>query len=317
MYYLGIDLGGTNIAAGLVNEKFEIIGKASIPTKAKEGVEAIVGRIAEVANKVIDDCGITMDEVECIGIGSPGVVDNEKKEVAFAANLGFLHTPVVSMLEKLIPNKKICIGNDADVAAYGEYKAGAAQGIGTSMTITLGTGIGGGLIIDGKIFNGFNHAGGEFGHICINMGGRPCTCGRNGCWEAYASVTGLIKTTKEYIAENPDSLIWKMIDGNIDNVSGRTAFEAMRQGDKTAKEIVDVYIKAIAAGLVDVINIIQPEVLCIGGGISKEGDTLLLPIREIVSREMFARHCDVKTEVRIAKLNNDAGIIGAALLGME
>lgn len=316
MYYIGIDLGGTNIAAGLVNEKFEIVAKASIPTEVQDGVEAIVSRMAKAAQKVVEDFKITMEDVECIGIGTPGVVDNDKKEVAFAANLGFLHTPVVQMLEKLIPNKPIYIANDADAAAFGEYKAGAAQGIQNCMTITLGTGIGGGLIIDGKIFNGFNHAGGEFGHICIERNGRPCTCGRKGCWETYASVSGLIKTTAEYMEKYPETIMNKMVD-SVGHISGRTAFDAMRKGDKIAKEVVDEYIESVAVGLIDVINIVQPEVLCIGGGISREGDVLLLPIREIVEREMFARHCDTKTEVRIAKLNNDAGIIGAALLGMK
>ncbi len=316
MYYIGIDLGGTNIAAGLVNEEFEIVEKCSIPTGVKDGVNAIVDRMAQAAHKVAEMHGITMDEVACIGIGSPGVVDNNKKEVSFAANLGFLHTPVVKMLEDRIPGKKICIGNDADVAAYGEYKAGAAKNIKDCMTITLGTGVGGGLIINGEIYNGFNHAGGEFGHIAIHEGGRPCTCGRKGCWEAYASVTGLIKTTVEMMEKHPESLMWEIAGGNTDNVNGLTSFDAMRRGDPTAKEVVAEYVRGVAAGLTDVINIIQPEVLCIGGGISKEGETLLGPVREIVEREMFARHSETHTELRIAKLGNDAGIIGAALLGM-
>lgn len=316
MYYVGIDLGGTNIAAGLVNEHYKLVDKISKSTNAKDGVEQIVERIAQAAKEVVEKCGVSMDDVACIGIGSPGVVDNQKKEVTFAANLGFLHTPVVKMLEKYLPGKKICIGNDADVAAYGEYMAGAAKGVKNCMTITLGTGIGGGLIIDGKIYNGFNHAGGEFGHIVINQNGRPCTCGRNGCWEAYASVTGLIKTTQEMMQNHPESKMWEIADGKLENVNGLTSFDAMRAGDPAGKEVVDIYIKAVAEGLVDVINIMQPEVLCIGGGISKEGDTLLLPIRKIANEQMFARHCDTHTEIRIAKLGNDAGIIGAALLGM-
>ena len=317
MYYLGIDLGGTNIAAGLVNEEMKLVAKTGMPTQAKDGVDAIVARMAQAAEKVVAEYGITMDDVECIGIGTPGVVDDQKKEVAFAANLGFLHTPVVALLEKHLPGKKIYIGNDADVAAYGEYMAGAAKGAPTNMTITLGTGVGGGLIIDGKIFNGFNHAGGEFGHIVIKQGGRPCTCGRKGCWEAYASVTGLIATTHEVMEAHPESKMWELTGGSsdIERISGLTSWDAMRAGDAAGKEVVDQYIKDVATGLTDVINIVQPEVLCIGGGISKEGDALLLPVREIVEREMFARHSETHTEIRIAKLGNDAGIIGAALLG--
>ncbi len=314
MYYLGIDLGGTNIAAGIVNEEMKLVYKTSIPTEAKSGAETIIKRMAEVANKAIEGAGITVQDVKSIGIGSPGSIDPENGVVIYANNLDFYDLPMAEMLGKYFPGLPIYIENDANVAAWAEAKCGAAAGVRDSVTITLGTGVGGGMVIISKLYSGFNHAGAEMGHIVIKEGGRPCTCGRKGCWEAYASVTGLIKTTREHMEKNPDSLMWK-IAGSLENVNGLTSFDAMRKGDEEAQKVVDEYLHSVATGLVDIINILQPEVICIGGGISKEGDYLLKPLKEHAEREMYARYNKVRTEIRIAKLGNDAGIIGAALLG--
>lgn len=315
MYYLGIDLGGTNIAAGIVNEEMKLVYKTSIPTEAKSGAETVIKRMAEVANKAIEGAGITVQDVKSIGIGSPGSIDPENGVVIYANNLDFYDLPMAEMLGKYFPGLPIYIENDANVAAWAEAKCGAAAGVRDSVTITLGTGVGGGMVIISKLYSGFNHAGAEMGHIVIKEGGRPCTCGRKGCWEAYASVTGLIKTTREHMEKNPDSLMWK-IAGSLENVNGLTSFDAMRKGDEEAQKVVDEYLHSVATGLVDIINILQPEVICIGGGISKEGDYLLKPLKEHAEREMYARYNKVRTEIRIAKLGNDAGIIGAALLGV-
>ncbi len=315
MYYLGIDLGGTNIAAGIVNEQMELVYKTSIPTNAKSGAETVIQRMAEVANKVMEGAKVSVDEVKSIGIGSPGSIDPERGMVIYANNLDFYDLPMAEMLGEYFPGKPIYVENDANVAAWAEAKCGAAAGVRDSVTITLGTGVGGGMVIIGKLYSGFNHAGAEMGHIVIKEGGRPCTCGRKGCWEAYASVTGLIKTTQEHMEANLDSMMWK-IAGSLDKVNGLTSFDAMRKGDEEAKKVVDEYLHSVATGLVDIINVLQPEVLCIGGGISKEGDYLLKPIKEHAEREMYARYNKVRTEIRIAKLGNDAGIIGAALLGV-
>ncbi len=315
MYYLGIDLGGTNIAAGIVDEGMKLIYKTSIPTETSGGAEHIAARMAEAAGKALEGSGIGADQIKSIGIGSPGAIDPEKGEVIYANNLGFSHTPLAQMLGRYFPGKKIYIENDANVAAWAEAKCGAAAGSRHSVTITLGTGVGGGMILDGRLYSGFNHAGGELGHIVINEGGRPCSCGRKGCWEAYASVSGLIQTTREHMEKNRSSLMWE-IAGSLDKVNGLTSFEAMRRGDAEGKAVVAEYLNAVATGIVDIINILQPEVLCIGGGISKEGDTLLNPILDYAKQEMYARFNDTRTEIRIAKLGNDAGIIGAALLGV-
>lgn len=314
MYYLGIDLGGTNIAAGVVNDKMELVYKTSIPTDSKGGADSVIERMAEASKQAIAGAGIQVEDVQSIGIGSPGAIDPVNGVVIYANNLGFKDLPMAEMLGKYFPGIPVRVENDANVAAWAEAKCGAAAGTNDSVTITLGTGVGGGLVINGQLYSGFNHAGAEMGHIVINEGGRPCTCGRNGCWEAYASVSGLIKTTQEHMEKNPDSLMWK-ISPSLDKVNGLTSFDAMRKGDAEAQKVVDEYLHSVATGIVDIVNVLQPEVLCIGGGISKEGDYLLIPVKKFAEAEMYARFNATKTDIRIAKLGNDAGIIGAALLG--
>ncbi len=314
MYTLGIDLGGTNAAAGVVDKEYKIVGKCSVPTGAKDGVDAIIENIATAAKGAIADAGLTLDDIESIGIGSPGAIDAKNGVVDFASNLGFEHTPLASLVSAKLDNKPVHVENDANVAAYAEYVAGAAKGVDNCVTITLGTGVGGGMIINGKIYSGFNNKGGEFGHIVIERDGWPCGCGRRGCWESYASVSGLIKLTKQEMLADRTSVMWELVDGDIEKVNGLTSFNAMRKNDPAGMYVVRSYLKSVAVGIIDVINILQPEVLCIGGGISKEGDYLLKPIREMVKNELFTRKSDAATDIRIAALGNDAGIIGAALL---
>ena len=311
MFYLGIDLGGTNVASGVVDRSGKIIAKASVPTDAKSGVDAIVANIAKSANAALEKANVSIADIESIGIGTPGTLDIENGVVEKASNLGFENTPLVKLVSQYFPNKKILIENDANTAALAESVAGAAAGTKVSVTVTLGTGIGGGLIMNGKAFSGANGKGGEFGHMTICSGGRQCTCGRRGCWEAYASVTGLINQTREAMDKDKESVMWELSEKS-GKVSGRTAFDAMRKGDKSAKEVVDTYLRFVAEGIIDIINMLEPEVIVIGGVISKEGETLLGPVREIVERESFSGKNGTRLE--IAKLGNDAGIIGAAML---
>lgn len=311
MYYLGIDLGGTNVASGVVDENGKILAKASVPTDAKNGVDAIIANIAKSANAALEKANVSIDDIESIGIGTPGTLDLESGVVEKASNLGFCDTPLAKLVSEYFPNKKILIENDANAAALAESVAGAAAGTKISVTVTLGTGIGGGLVMNGKVFSGASGKGGEFGHMTICTGGKQCTCGRRGCWEAYASVTGLINQTKEAMNKDKDSLMWEL-SKKSGKVSGRTAFDAMRKGDKTAKAVVDAYYRYVAEGIADIINMLEPEVIVIGGGISNEGETLLGPVREIVQKESFSGRNGTRLEV--AKLGNDAGIIGAAML---
>ena len=320
MYRIGIDLGGTNIAAGIVNEKFEILAKDSTPTLARQRPnEAIVDDMAMLCKKLCQQLGITEADVAAVGVVTPGVVDDERGSVTVAENMGFKNFPRVPLLRERISIPNIYIENDANAAAWGEAIAGAAKGSRFSVMITLGTGVGGGIVADSKLFKSFNSAAGELGHIVIEEGGRPCSCGRRGCWEAYSSATGLINMTKDKLAacerEGRTTVMTELV-AERGKVTGRTAFEGMRRGDEAAKEVVDEYIKYLGSGLASMINIFQPEILSIGGGISNEGQTLIDLVEPIVRKEQFGSGMFETTKLRIAELRNDAGIIGAASLGM-
>lgn len=317
MNYLGIDLGGTNIAVGIVDENYKIIARASNKTKI-DSPETVADIMAATAKEALANAGLTLDDIPWIGVGSPGAVNKATGLIEFANNLNFVNTPLAKLLSDRLDGKKIIMENDANAAAFGEYMAGALKGADNAIAITLGTGVGGGIIINHKIYAGSNYAGGELGHHVLVVGGRPCSCGRVGCWEAYSSATGLIKTTKEYMEKAPkDSPLWTIVEGDIEKVNGRTAFDAMRQGDPVGKQIVDEYIFYLGEGVANMINIFQPDILCIGGGISNERDTLLLPLREHIEKQQYSMNSEKKTYVCRAELGNDAGIIGAALLGME
>lgn len=313
MYKLGIDLGGTNIVAGVVDENFKIIGIGKRKTNVSGGAEVIADDMAAAAFDAIKDANLTIDDIEDMGIGAPGTINSETGDIPFSNNLYFYDVPLGKMMEERV-GKKFYIENDANAAAYGEYIAGAGKGSNHFVAITLGTGVGSGIIIDGKILSGSNHAGGEMGHSVIVMNGEKCTCGRHGCWEAYASATALINQTKQAMIRYPESKMWDLCEKNIDNVSGKTAFDAAEQGDVAAKMVVDRYIEYIAVGIANVVNAFQPDMVCIGGGVSKQGDVLVNPIKQIVNGENFARNITKDVVIKTATLGNDAGIIGAAYL---
>ncbi|WP_440300323.1 ROK family protein [Huintestinicola butyrica] len=314
-YYIGIDLGGTNIKAGVVNEKFEIIAKASTKTLCPRPAKDICDDMAKVSIEACKLAGISVDDVEWIGVGTPGIADNINGTIPYSNNLDFHDVPVRKYIQAHI-NKPVYVANDANAAAYGEFVAGAAKGAKNAVCITLGTGVGAGIIVDGKILTGSNLAGAELGHMVIEVDGPQCTCGRKGCFEVFSSATGLIRMTKEAAEDDSSSILNKYLaeDGKF---SARHAFMAMRDGDKTGTEVVEKYCKYLAAGITNTINIFQPDILCIGGGVCNEGDPLLLPVKELVKKEVYTRMLSQNTEIVIAKLGNDAGIIGAAFLGLE
>lgn len=317
MYYIGIDLGGTNIAAGILNKSLKMIVKGSAPTGKDRGYSEIIKDMADLSNKLIEEAGLTTDQIEYIGIGSPGVCDREKGILLYANNIKFSDVPMAKEMQKYIP-LPVLIENDANCAALGESIAGAAKDVSDSITITLGTGIGGGIVIGDSIFAGFNGMAGEIGHTSIILDGEPCTCGRRGCWEAYASATALIRQTRIAAVENPDSEINQLVNGNLNLINAKTAFDAMRLGDETGIKVVDQYIRYLAEGIANLIVFIQPEKIVIGGGISKEGETLLKPLRKVVKENLYYKKDNVpQAELVTAKIGNDAGIVGAAMLGLQ
>lgn len=311
--YIGIDLGGTNIAAGIVDENGNIICKGSVPTLRERGNDAIVADMAKLAIELVKEAGLEISDIKSVGIGCPGTIDNDNGVVVFSNNIVMEKYPLVAKFREHL-DLPVNIENDANAAAYGEYIF-TARDKKSFVLITLGTGVGGGIIIDGKLWRGFNCAGAELGHSTIIMNGKPCTCGKKGCFEAYASVTGLIDQTREAMEKDPDTLMHKLA-AEKGKVNGRTSFDAARAGDKTAIAVRDQYIRYVAEGVGNLINMLQPEVFVIGGGISREGDTLLEPLKEIVYATDYNKFMP-KTEIRIAKLFGDAGIVGAALAAKQ
>ena len=316
MYYIGVDLGGTNIAVGITDENGNIIKKGKVPTQKERHSDEIVADMGALCTSLVAEAGLTFGDIASVGVAAPGTVDPANGEIKYANNINMFHYPLAAKLMEHIPVKKVYLENDANAAALAEAKAGAGKGYSDVIMITLGTGVGGGIVIGGKLYSGFNYAGAELGHVVIEYNGRPCTCGRKGCWEAYSSATALIEMTKEKMAENRDTVMWEMCENRSKKVSGRTAFNAAKAGDKAGLEVVEKYIDYLASGITNMVNIFQPEVLCIGGGVCGEGDYLLTPLKAIVDRDQYgsAAHDD-KTQIKIAELGNDAGIIGAALLG--
>lgn len=315
MYYLGIDLGGMSIKAGVCDDKGNILVKDTCVTVRTEDGDRIINDMSALCLKVIADAGLKVEDIEYAGIASPGSADCERGMIIYASTLPFLNYPIAAKLSERTGIKKVYVENDANAAAKGEATYGAAKGYKDSLFVTIGTGVGGGIIIDGKIYTGFNFSGAELGHMVIVKDGEECTCGRKGCMECYASATGLIALTKKKMAENKDSLMWQLCCGDLNNVNGKTAFDAQRANDDCGKAVVKEYIEYLACGIINFINIFQPEVLSIGGGICKEGETLLAPLREIIAREQYSRYSEKQTIIKTAQLGNDAGIIGAASLG--
>ena len=310
MYRIGIDLGGTNIAAGIIDDNYQLISQASLPTGAFRPWQEMVNDLGDAVDTALQKAWLTAAECASIGIGSPGTCDSERGVVVRAYNLGWHEVPVCRMLTERfgIPAR---LSNDANCAALAEYVAGAGVGCRNMVLITLGTGVGGGIIIDGKIYAGMRSAGAELGHTVLVLDGEPCTCGRRGCWEAYASATALIRQTGQAALAHPESLLAAVPAGEI---NGRTAFDAADRGDAAAQAVVDRYCEYVAAGLTDLVNALAPERILLGGGISRQGERLLGPIREYVATHCFGQREGAIPLIAAAKLGNEAGIIGAAAL---
>lgn len=309
-YFVGIDLGGTNIAAAVVDEYGIIYGRAKRKTMAPRHYSEIFDDMAECARESALMSGIPFKDIDAVGIGCPGAISKNTGVVEFSNNLEFYNAPIVEYMQKAL-SKTIYIENDANAAAWGEYLAGSGKGCGSMVMITLGTGVGGGIIENGRLLVGAWGKGAEIGHTVIAAGGEKCNCGRRGCLEAYASATALIRQTKAAMKKDKSSQMWKVCGGRLSNVDGKTAFLAK---DATAKAVVRNYLNYLTEGVVNITNLLQPETICIGGGVSHEGEKILKPIRRGIAEKSFARFGAEQTTVRLASLGNDAGIIGAALL---
>lgn len=311
-YTIGIDLGGTTMTAGLVNENYEIVGKTTWATRLPRPAADLEAALAKLCRTVAKENNVPFDQVRYVGIGTPGSVNFTTGFVGYNTNFNYYDWNLGPDLEALL-GCKVYVENDANAAAYGEYIAGGAKGYSDAVIITLGTGIGSGIILGGKILRGFNFAAGEMGHTVIVKDGRPCNCGRKGCWERYASSRALSEDTREAMRQNPGTIMWK-IAGDLDHVNAKTAFDAMEQGDATAKQVIDNWLEYVGCGIANVVNTFEPEVVCIGGGVSNQGEVLLAPVRDYVQKETHNITTGRCPEIRACLLRNDAGVIGAAAL---
>ena len=308
-YYVGIDLGGTFIKGGAVRRNGKIIKFDYVPTRVSSGVQVVLSDIEALIEKLI---GGLKGRLMGIGIGVPGIVDGKKETVVLAPNLNWSNVPVTKRLEEKF-GCPVTISNDANVAGLGEAKFGSAKKYKTSIFLTLGTGIGSAIIINGKLFEGNASAGAEIGHMIIQKGGHPCACGNRGCFETYASATALVRDTVEAMENDKSSKMWDDV-GSTDKVNGKTAF-AHYHDDATAKKVVDNYLENLATGVINIANIFRPEAIILGGGLSKEGAFLSESVQKLLDEHIYAVDLGPKVEVMLASVK-EAGVVGAASLNM-
>lgn len=315
-YYIGIDLGGTNIAAGIVDANGTIFCKKSVKTNLPKPEAELEKDILNLCVSLCEENGYDLHkDIISVGIGTPGSVDGKRGVVWQNVNFGYENWKIKENLENIfkIP---VFVENDANAAIIAEVMAGNAKDCKNALIVTLGTGVGGGAFLNGEIYAGYNYAGLEVGHIVIEKDGRQCNCGRKGCFERYAAASALARDTRAAMEKHPESALWKVCP-DISKVNAKTAFDAMEMGDKIAKEVADTYIEYLSCGLVNLINIFQPEVVCLGGGVSNQQQKLLDMLKPHIDREDFARNAPERTKIVIAKFRNDAGIIGAAMVGVN
>ncbi len=317
MYYIGIDIGGTNLKAGLVDESYQITATRKQPLQFTS-MEQMGETLARMAIDLVEENHVPREQVASVGMGFPGPVDDRQGVVIRTVNIPIRFMPVAEMFHRYWDGVPVRLGNDADCAALGEFYHYEDRNVESLILVTLGTGIGTGIILNGRIHTGINGCAGEGGHIVLVHGGEQCTCGRKGCWERYASANALIRQTMASMDQNRNSVMWGIVGGDLSRVDGRTAFEAMHQGDAAARAVIDRYLRYLGDGLSNFINIFQPEVIALGGGVSQARDEdLLLPLQTMVLEDCFGREASRHTRLVKARLGNDAGITGAALLGLQ
>lgn len=313
-YCIGVDLGGTNISVGILDlHTRNIVKKASMKTNAPRSCEEISSDIVSLCRSLCEKMGMSIKNMRWIGIATPGTVSDGV--VSLAGNLGWENAPLVEHIKNLSGVNTFAT-NDANASAYAEATWGVGKGASSLVAVTIGTGVGGGVVIGGKIWEGKNNFAGEIGHVIVDMDGRPCSCGKLGCLESYCSTRAIIRRSRELMRLYPHSLMWQVCGGDIDRVNASTPFRAKEQGDAAAELVVDEFTRYLAMGISNVVNILQPDIVCIGGGLSAEGELYIDSLRDHVERLSFG-HGKGRTKIEIAEYKNNAGIIGGALLGLQ
>ena len=311
MYTIGIDIGGMSVKVGLVDENGNIIEKNV--EKTIPGYQNVVNNMVSQVNRLLKSNNLTIKDIKGIGVGCPGAVSGKKGIIDVLPNLDWENVPLVKLLQDAL-GVKVVISNDANVAHLAEAVFGVAKNVNDSIMLTLGTGVGGGIVINKKLYEGTDSKGAELGHSTLILGGKPCSCGRNGCIETYVSATALMTQTREAMLEDKSSKMWDFVGGDINNVNGRTAFECAKMGDATAEKVVSNYVMYLSESLMNMMNIFRPEMIILGGGVSGQGDYLINRINEYCEKFAYGYHGAPKPEIVIARFGNDAGIIGAAAL---
>lgn len=312
MYRIGIDVGGTGIQSGIVTDEGKIIEKVSIKTRIDLPFDEQIRLLAESLKDLIGRAGLQEEDIASIGVGIPGIADANTGDIIKCTNMNWHYLPFRKELQKWI-NKPVLIDNDANVAALAESVAGVSAGSSSSVFITIGTGIGSGIILNGKIWSGAHGIGGELGHTIIRLDGDECSCGNHGCLERYCAANGLIRMAKENIASHPDSLILKFVGNDPEKINAKSVIDAARDNDPYAVQVFDYYTSCVAQAIANVINFIDPEIIAIGGGVSKAGSFLLDPIRAKVKDYVLFNTLPM-SRIELATLGAEAGIIGAAML---
>lgn len=310
MYTIGIDIGGMSIKAGVVSNG-TIIDKTVKSTDITKGVDSLVEDIINIVNDIVIKTNISIEKVKSIGIGFPGIVTNQG--AVTCVNLGIKNSLIIPKIKEKFKNVSIRVGNDANVAALAEYTYGSMKGYESGVMITLGTGIGGGIVINGKLLVGANGIGSEIGHTMIATNYYDCNCGNNGCFETFCSATSIIKYTKKLLETERQTIIMELCNNEIENITAKMVFDAYRLNDKVALEVVNRFKKYLAMGIANIINFIDPQVISIGGGISNASDIILDGLTEQVKNYITFKESDIG-DIVIAKFKNDAGILGASAL---
>lgn len=313
MVYIGIDVGGTGVQVGVVSEQGQILATDSFPTGVGRPYQEMVQDMVRCTKSAVTKAGLTLEDVKSIGLGIPGIADAKTGTVIFCTNLGWRDIPLRAEIQKYI-DKPVYIDNDATVAGLAESVAGVSANTESSVFLTLGTGVGGGIIIHGKVWSGSHGVGSEIGHMILKMGGEPCTCGNHGCVERYCSATAIIRMAREAVKEHPESAILTAAKGDPANINAKIVFDAAKAGDPVGMQVFREYVSYLAQAISNIIQFLDPEVIALGGGVSKAGDFLLNAVREEVPHYLLYKNIPA-ARIELAKLGADAGIIGAAMLG--
>jgi ROK family protein len=311
-YYAGIDLGGTNTKIGLVDEDGNIIFTTIVKTDSKEGFEKTIQRLSKILLQQVKSFDLNFDDVQSVGVGVPGPVLNSRV-VKFWANFPWKNGVDLALEFEKNLGKPVKADNDVNVITLGEMWKGSAQGYKNVLGLAIGTGIGGGIIVDGKLVSGENGAGGEVGHIKVERDGKLCGCGQKGCWEAYASATGLIREAQSRLAVNKTNGLYEQVIGR--DLEAKDIFDVAKEGDAFALDLVDYEADYIALGIGNLLNVLDPEIVVVGGGVSLAGDILFDKVKERLKKYAFPSTTE-NLKIVAASLGNDAGILGAAYLGM-